>query len=600
MSSFYGPLAYYTNGSLYPQVTSVNSSENISNFYAYDPYSFNNIDPQVNLTIFPNDILELSFAVGNGNLSSAFPLLLMLLNPNSTQVDVLCSYPLSGQYDRLQRYLFYGTLIVALLFRRNSLIAIAAIGVTMTYSALAAIHLFILLAWFKFGDPAGYSPLSWNKDTSKAYGDIDYYGIFPIITATVVMIAPLLTWSSTIRTHEARIVMVYWAVLIFAATIPTIFLWDKDFNLDIFGSVAYCTGTGDKCSWNNLENYLDSELYQSCNCVDFCGLLSPNAALRTQQNMVAYIGLGRSQNDLNNNGNALVSTYNTIFIIWIFALAQGFLAILSIQSGPVHARNQIFKIFNADIATIVGYFFKGERRNHILQKLNIQDPKSQLNDTIYRKIRRNIARIVATLYFGLTIIGGLLYPLVFVATIIVNEIFVNVYPVSETSSAIGAWSPMVAAALVILASLIVRFHTPLIQKSARTIKKPLRQLSWGPNDRPENSLLDNKDGSSTRNELLKYPSIFFHHLGYLIHFRFWRLQIQSKLFKEWWNDPETHSDPTRWASLLNYNIQNVSDSLTFEDVSNYRWAMEQGEPECRCRSCSTDVFSTHEIMVEQK
>src|SRR5215472_11499341 len=140
MAAFYGDSPDLTNGSLYPQLI------NNANFTWGNPYPSHDIDPGVNLTIFPDNVLQLNFAVGNGNLSLAMSVISMLLHPDATQVDIACSYPLSGQYDRLQRFLFYGTLIVGLVFRHNGVIALAAIGVAMTYSSLAAIHLFVLLA----------------------------------------------------------------------------------------------------------------------------------------------------------------------------------------------------------------------------------------------------------------------------------------------------------------------------------------------------------------------------------------------------------------------------------------------------------------------
>lgn len=290
----------YTNGSLYSQIW---NNEYLNGSNAYPSHD---TDPSVNLTILPSNVLELSFAVGNGNVSLAMPVLLMLLNPNATRVDVECSYPLSGQYDRLQRFLFYGTLVAALLFRRNGVIAIAAISVAMTYSALAAIHLFVLLTWYRWGFPFGENSFGWDSNSSILYGDIDYIGIFPVLTATAVMLTPILTWSSTIRTHEARVVIVYWALLIFAAMIPTIYLWinAENWTLNIFESFAYCTGTGEECSWSNLENNMDTSSYQNCNCADFCGLLSPTAPLRKGTNMVAYIGLGVSQNVAKKGSNA--------------------------------------------------------------------------------------------------------------------------------------------------------------------------------------------------------------------------------------------------------------------------------------------------------
>lgn len=544
----------YTNGSLYSQIW--------NNVYlnATNAYPSHDTDPGVNLTILPTNVLELSFALGNGNVALAMPVLLMLLNPNATRVDVLCSYPLSGQYDRLQRFLFYGTLVAALLFRRNGVIAIAAIGVAMTYSALAAIHLFVLLTWYRWGYPPGENTYGeWDSNSSILYGDIDYYGIFPVLTATAVMLTPILTWSSTIRTHEARVVIIYWALLIFVAMIPTIYLWVNydSWTLNIFESFAYCTGTGEECSWSNLENNMDTNSYQNCNCADFCGLLSPTAPLRTGTNMVAFIGLGVSQNAINKGSNAINNAYEFCFIIWICALAQGALSLLSVQSSPIQVRNAIFRIINADRATIVGFFFQGERRKRMLRRLHIQDPTAARNDTIYRKTWRFFAKLSAAAYFVITVLGAIVYPAVFIVTIVLNELVADLYPVSEYSDAVGAWSPFVGAALVIIASLIVRFHSTLVSKLSSAFSRPLNCLKYGPEDRPKNQLTNSQRVKCAGSNFLGSCTALS---DYVRHIR-----THFKLFRDWWEDPENLSDPTHWADVIHAYTQQVSGEPAVEE-----------------------------------
>ena len=594
MDAFYGPSHVWTNGSLYPQISQIISWEN--------PYPSHDTDPGVNLTILPSNVLELSFAVGNGNVSLAMPVLLMLLHPNATQVLIQCSYPLSGQYDRLQRFLFYGTLVAALLFRHNDLIAIAAIGVAMVYSTLAAVHLFVLLTWYGWGFPLGENGLDGgDSNSSKLYGDIDYFGIFPVLTATAVMLTPILTWSSTIRTHEARVVMVYWALLIFAAMIPTIYLWANDsWNLDTLDSFAYCTGTGDECSWWNLSNNMNMGSYQNCDCTDFCGLLSPTAPLRKGTNMAAFIGLSFVEKVVNKGYNVIEKTYEFIYIIWDFALVQGVLSLLSIQSSPIQVRNAIFRIFNADGAAIVGFFFQGERRKRMLQRLHIQDAATAGKDTIYRKIRRFFAKLSATTYLVITVLGAIVYPAVFIVTIVLNEFVVDQFPVSETSDAVGAWSPFVGAGLVIIASLIVRFHSTLVSKLSRAFSRPLNYLKYGPEDRPKNQLTKRQRIKRAGYNFLGSCTTLSDHLWYLIRLRAWRIRTQFKLFGEWWKDPENLSDPTRWAHVIHADPRQVSDKPTWTQVRNYRWAMEPGRPECRCRNCSGNAMSVVEIYAEPK
>ncbi|KAI4250797.1 MAG: hypothetical protein LQ352_005241 [Teloschistes flavicans] len=56
-----------------------------------------------------------------------------------------CTYPISGQYGFLNRFLFYILMIFALVVRKHRWLAAAALGTSMTYSASAAAHAFALL-----------------------------------------------------------------------------------------------------------------------------------------------------------------------------------------------------------------------------------------------------------------------------------------------------------------------------------------------------------------------------------------------------------------------------------------------------------------------
>ena len=90
---------------------------------------------------------------------AVLPLFAEILGTNGAAVETSCTYPLSGQYDHLPSILFYVLLVAAILFRRNSWVVSAALGVTMSYSAAAAVHFFILLGFHGFH-----------------IGDIDYFG----------------------------------------------------------------------------------------------------------------------------------------------------------------------------------------------------------------------------------------------------------------------------------------------------------------------------------------------------------------------------------------------------------------------------------------
>lgn len=65
--------------------------------------------------------------------------------PNVFTYPAYCTYPISGQYGFLNRLLFYLLIIFALLARKRTWLAAAALGTAMTYAASAAVHAFALL-----------------------------------------------------------------------------------------------------------------------------------------------------------------------------------------------------------------------------------------------------------------------------------------------------------------------------------------------------------------------------------------------------------------------------------------------------------------------
>lgn len=60
--------------------------------------------------------------------------------------EVICVYPISGQYGLIPRLLFYALLIFAVLARRQSWLVVGAVASALTYSGTAAIHAVVLAA----------------------------------------------------------------------------------------------------------------------------------------------------------------------------------------------------------------------------------------------------------------------------------------------------------------------------------------------------------------------------------------------------------------------------------------------------------------------
>jgi hypothetical protein len=198
-------------------------------------------DPGIILSLLPNNSVALSFEDYGQNLWAALPVITQLLAPNITRGFVSCTYPLSGQYDHLPRFLFYVSAVFAVLGRHRTWAAEAALGIIVAYSATAAVHLFVLLGLYRFKMPYGPDGYPFDVNDATAFGDVDFFGIAPVVSLTVVLLTPMLQWSETFRSHSAKIVIQCWAVFMFAASIAFLTLirgYGTDWNVDQLVSVV--------------------------------------------------------------------------------------------------------------------------------------------------------------------------------------------------------------------------------------------------------------------------------------------------------------------------------------------------------------------------
>lgn len=80
-------------------------------------------------------------------------------------------------------------MVVALLFRHHKWISVAALGSAMTYAAVSAIHAIVIVA------------ISLRSE-EKGIAEIDAAGILPILTIEIIMLAPILNWSDTMKLYK--------------------------------------------------------------------------------------------------------------------------------------------------------------------------------------------------------------------------------------------------------------------------------------------------------------------------------------------------------------------------------------------------------------
>ena len=272
------PLAAFQNGSLFPAI----------NLTFGGLYPRNEFEQNVDLTIEANNITSITFLAQDPWISSTFPLAAALFDSSLVRFPVRCIYPVSGQYDTLGRYFFYSALIFSFVVRRHSGLAIASLGIAMLYAATAALHAIVLFIMYKWTAPEHA-----NLYPAEAFKDIDIVPISAILGMSAVMLAPILNWSLSVRRHRARIIIVFWGLLILSALYP-VFLYSDAPGIILFRhwalegplSFALCR---QKEARSDPRLHLRSEMYRECNCIDFCGTFSTQAPMRSGQQMLPWL-----------------------------------------------------------------------------------------------------------------------------------------------------------------------------------------------------------------------------------------------------------------------------------------------------------------------
>lgn len=265
--------------------------------FTFDPFFVNSNTPLSNGSYPFNSSLHYSFP--SGNLDWTTPradLGILTYDPSKTNmwaigktVDLLfqpstfsyqqdCIYAISGQYGFLPRLIYYLLLIFSLILRKHLWLSTAALGTAMTYAATASVHAFALLLRYRYHTPT-LSNLEWIQMPPKELGDIDLQAIFPILVAGSIMLTPILTFSTTVRKHEAHAVVIFWGVLVFCALVPTFVIVIKGVTPSvILSQLSTCTLDAAKgCTFENLsviQNGWSLDLYNKCNCSDTCGEFS--------------------------------------------------------------------------------------------------------------------------------------------------------------------------------------------------------------------------------------------------------------------------------------------------------------------------------------
>ncbi|KAL5332379.1 hypothetical protein BJX70DRAFT_384262 [Aspergillus crustosus] len=320
--------------------------------------------------------------------------------------EVLCVYPLSGVYAPLQRMLFYMLLAFGVIGRRQRWLVAGALASAMTYCGAAAIHSFFLIA----------------KARSSVV-DLDVYGAFAATSTGIMLIAPLLAWSTTLQTveREIRTLIILWTIL---TTVGAV----------LATATIYVRGgtEGPSClvSRPDIMAKTVSTLHDlSRNCTYVCSPES-HPRFRSRGDVLAW----KNQLDAPFQITAvfvptLAASIPSSIITWTWFIRKGYAYLL--RPPPAFSR--------IELGWIGEWLFERRRRG--------QGSFARMRSTD-EEVRYPWLLRAYRYYFVFGSLGA------FVVNLVLNEVRFRSLPTNEMPYEVGQWSPWVGVAMILFAQLL--------------------------------------------------------------------------------------------------------------------------------------------------
>lgn len=138
--------------------------------------------------------------------------------------DVECVYPMSGQYGRAPRALYYFLLLFVICFRRQDWLTAGAAAFCLTFGGSAAIHALILAPILSLGKPhipdgIVQFPNSTIITIAPLALDLDSDATLAIVGTGFLIVIPMALWSTKFRLSGAVPILVLWILLMFIGMI---------------------------------------------------------------------------------------------------------------------------------------------------------------------------------------------------------------------------------------------------------------------------------------------------------------------------------------------------------------------------------------------
>ena len=379
----------------------------------------------------------------------------------------------------LPRILFYVTIASAGLLRHHlRWLYVGALAASLTYSGCAAIRA-CLLVWY-----------------GHAYGELDLIPLLGILSVSGIILVPLLTWSSTIRTagpgekkeiaeeekeidSSARTILVLWGLLVVVGLLSAyvafidgiaygeLGLWGVNTfsspdTLTCAPQSGYLNITVGQEPARGLDGFSEYNFFSgnkdfvdANNCQYPCSRPYGEPALfRTNSDLVPLssfeeLALAGMRLNLGARARTFVLGYAYRWSYTIaFVMLQGIWTVCFGARTPSQTRT-----------TIYGYLSGGRTR------------RRRGNPRLFVRL---VACATALLFYLWSVFVVLLTIPLLVVHISAVELFVGQLPQSEPATHVGAWSPYASTTLVILGASFARLWSSIEWDSLKSRAHPKR------------------------------------------------------------------------------------------------------------------------------
>ncbi|OAX79230.1 hypothetical protein ACJ72_06454 [Emergomyces africanus] len=359
---------------------------------------------------------------------------------------VICVYPVSGQYGFLPRLLYYASLTLAILGRYQRWLVMGALASALSYAGSTAIHAMALVS------------------SRKPVFDLDILAAWAVLSTGCMAFVGLVHWSRAMRQSEARLVLVLWGMLV---GIGCLFCRAEllDIRSDAEPACRSASGILLMAPYQTVDPQFSNCTYKCFGTKTPMRNPSKISAILTTRLLTSYANLG------------------TILVVPILAAAYKSIALNMHPHTPSElctrfVVTQINSSLNMNLSqqvynTACSSWYGGYMvLFHYIHRARLH--------------RQRKARIIAMLIYPwllLELLFDLAAPPLFITNIVVNEINLmkTSLPYDEEVASIGQWSPIVAAALVVMASVINKgTRTYSARKCRKQVPAQLEEVQTWP------------------------------------------------------------------------------------------------------------------------